>query len=80
MKLFFRMYKVYEREGRNVQKKENIFERWSNLYETMLYHGGINLQRLLKIWLIYDEAYVLIIFFSFLLIFTVVVYTFLYII
>ena len=23
----------------------------------MLYHGGINLRRLLKIWLIYDEAY-----------------------
>ena len=52
------MYKVYEREGKNVQKKkENIFERWSNLYKTMLYNGGINLQRLLKIWLIYDEAY-----------------------
>ena len=39
------------------KKNENIFERWSNLYKTMLYHGGINLQRLLKIWLIYDEAY-----------------------
>ena len=23
------------------KKKENIFERWSNLYKTMLYHGGI---------------------------------------
>ena len=52
------MYKVYEREGRKrAKKKENIFERWSNLYITMLYHGGTNLQRLLKIWLIYDEAY-----------------------
>ena len=51
------MYKVYEREGKKVPKNENIFERWSNLYKTMLYHGGINLQRLLKIWLIYNEAY-----------------------
>ena len=39
------------------KKNENIFENWSNLYKTMLYHGGINLQRLLKIRLIYDEAY-----------------------